>query len=315
MPYIHFTKEQKERANSVDLVDFLRRRGEKLIPSGREKRLERDHSITIRGSQWYDHAAERGGGAISFVQNFYGMSYPDAVTHLLGGESGVIYRAAEKEAEEQKEFSLPPENTAMRRVYAYLLQQRNISRDILTEFVRADLIYESCEKSADGRKEYHNAVFVGKDEHGIARHAHKRGLYTMGGGFKRNVAGSDPRYSFHYIGDGDNLFVFEAPIDMLSFITMYPENWKQRSYVALCGVSKHALLWVLEQNPHIQSVVLCLDNDAPGIKAAKRLEDTLREKNYAKVECRFSAAKDWNEELRRQCSGTSEQNQSTMKMG
>lgn len=84
MPYIHFTSEQKERANSVDLADFLLRRGEKLIPSGREKRLERDHSITIRGSQWYDHEAEKGGGAISFVQNLYGLSYPEAVTLLLG---------------------------------------------------------------------------------------------------------------------------------------------------------------------------------------------------------------------------------------
>ena len=32
MPYIPFTEEQKLRANSVDLVEFLRRQGEKLIP-------------------------------------------------------------------------------------------------------------------------------------------------------------------------------------------------------------------------------------------------------------------------------------------
>ena len=50
MPYIHFTEEQKLRANSVDLVEFLRRQGEKLIPSGRDKRLASDHSITVRGS-------------------------------------------------------------------------------------------------------------------------------------------------------------------------------------------------------------------------------------------------------------------------
>ena len=43
--------------------------------------------------------------------------------------------------------------------------------------------------------------------------------------------------------------VFEAPIDMLSFITLHPENWQEHSYVALCGVSDHALLWMLEQPP------------------------------------------------------------------
>ena len=56
--YIPFTTEQKERAASVDLEEFLRRRGEKLIASGRDKRLASDHSITIRGCEWFDHAAE-----------------------------------------------------------------------------------------------------------------------------------------------------------------------------------------------------------------------------------------------------------------
>ena len=74
MPYIHFTEDQKLRANSVDLVEFLRRQGEKLISSGQDKRLTSDHSITVHGHEWYDHAAERGGHAISFVQNFYGLT-------------------------------------------------------------------------------------------------------------------------------------------------------------------------------------------------------------------------------------------------
>ncbi len=86
MPYIHFTDEQKRRANDVDLVEFLWRRGERLIPSGRDMRLESDHSVTVRGSQWYDHAIEKGGGAVSFLQYHYGASYVEAVSQLLGGE-------------------------------------------------------------------------------------------------------------------------------------------------------------------------------------------------------------------------------------
>ena len=82
MPYIYFSEEQKLRANSVDLVEFLKRQGERLIPSGRDRRLASDHSITVRGNEWYDHASEEGGGAISFVQNFYGLTYPEAVTRL-----------------------------------------------------------------------------------------------------------------------------------------------------------------------------------------------------------------------------------------
>ena len=85
--YIHFTDEQKERANSVDLEEFLRQRGEKLLRAGRESRLARVHHITVRGNEWYDHIARQGGHAVSFVQHYYGMSYQD-----VGG--GISRRAA-----------------------------------------------------------------------------------------------------------------------------------------------------------------------------------------------------------------------------
>ena len=216
MPYIHFTEDQKLRANSVDLVEFLRRQGEKLISSGQDKRLTSDHSITVHGNEWYDHAAERGGHAISFVQNFYGLTYPEAVTRLLNGEQGEVYVPAEKkEKEPPKEFALPPSNQTMRRVYAYLLQQRHISREVLSAFAQKGLIYESRELSIDQTKVYHNAVFVGFDERGVARHAHKRGLYTQGKSYRGNIEGSDPRCSFHWVGTSDRLYVFEAPQEEL----------------------------------------------------------------------------------------------------
>ncbi len=179
--YIPFTTEQKKRAATVDLEEFLRRRGEKLITSGRDKRLASDYSITIRGCEWFDHATAQGGRVISFVKQFYGLSYPDAMSLLLGDDLGGRYPVAkEMKPEPAKPFELPPQSESMRRVYAYLLQKRCIDREILNAFVRKKLIYESCERSRDGTKEYHNAVFVGFDEHGAPRHGHKRGLYTMG---------------------------------------------------------------------------------------------------------------------------------------
>ncbi len=66
----------------MDLEQFLLRQGEKLLPSGREKRLASDHSVTVHGNRWYDHAAEKGGGPVSFLQRFYHLSYPEAVTRL-----------------------------------------------------------------------------------------------------------------------------------------------------------------------------------------------------------------------------------------
>lgn len=295
--YVHFTDEQKYRANNVDLADFLQRRGERLLPSGRDKRLASDRSITVRGNEWYDHSAESGGYAIDFVRKFYGCSYPEAVTLLLGGEQGESYRpASQKEPEPKKPFALPPAHTDMRRVYAYLVKTRHIGREVVSFFAKQKLLYESCEKSKDGTKEYHNAVFVGLDENGVARHAHKRGIYTLGQAFKGNVDGCAPHHSFHWLGESEHLYVFEAPVDLLSYITLHPQDWQRHSYVSLCGVGSQAMLWMLEQYPQLRKVSLCLDNDEAGHKASDRLQNQLAEQGY-ESERLISQGKDWNDDL------------------
>lgn len=298
--YVYFTDEQKQRANNVDLVNFLEMQGEKLLKSGREKRLASDRSITIRGNKWYNHSvsSEEGGFAIDFVQNFYGLSFPEAVTMLLGGEQGEVYRPADRKKQEpQKPFALPPAHSDMRRTYAYLVKTRLIDREVVSFFARENLLYESCEKSKDGTKEYHNAVFVGRDENGVAKHAHKRGIYTGGNSFKSNIDSCDPAYSFHYIGTSNYLYVFEAPIDMLSYITLHPKGWQEHSYVCLCGVSEHAMLKMLELYPHLNHVLLCLDQDPAGIEASEKYYDILIRKG---IQCDrdIPRHKDWNEDLK-----------------
>lgn len=292
--YMYFTEEEKQQANAVDLEDFLARHGEKLLRSGREKRLASDHSITVRGNRWYDHATEKGGCAIDFVRTFYNRSFPDAVTMLLGDGQGQLYRESKpSEPEVRKPFALPQAHINMRRVFAYLTKTRCLSPEIVTAFVKANMIYEDSK--------YHNAVFVGYDTNGTPRHAHKRGTYTKGDVFKGNEEGSDPRYSFHWIGQSDTVYVFEAPIDMLSFISIYQKDWKQHSYAALCGVAQHALMQLLADAPHINQIALCLDNDTAGIKARERMKERLKERGYTKVFSLFSCQKDWNEDLQTMC--------------
>ena len=290
MTYIHFTEEQKYRASCVDLVEFLRRQGEKLIRSGPEYRMASDHSVTVRGNEWYDHAAKEGGGPISFVQNYCGLSYPEAVTRLLEGEQGQIYEPAPRKREEpKKEFIQPPVSREMRRVYAYLLKKRLIDREVLSTFVWAGLIYED--------EKYHNAVFAGKDEHGVVRHAHKRSTSDIGKTFRINVEGSDPRYSFHHLGTDGKLYVFEAPIDMLSFITMYPEDWKSHNYVSCCGTSTIPVMSMLSRIPHAQEVFLCLDNDAAGQAASIRMAEQIAEQFGIASDRLAPQNKDWNDDL------------------
>lgn len=289
MPYIHFTEEQKKRAASVDLEEFLRMRGETLTRSGGEKRMTSDHSVTIRGSEWYDHAAGKGGGPISFVRDFYGLSYPEAVSLLLDGEQGEAYPAAEqKEEMPPKPFELPLADSDCRRVYAYLLKRRHIDREVVSYFVKAGLLYE------DGK--YHNCVFVGTDENDIPRHAHKRSTNSYGKTFRINVEGSDPHDSFHHIGEDEKLFVFEAPIDMLSYITLNMDGWERHSYVACCGTSSIPVLNMLDRLPQLQQVFLCLDNDKTGHAASERMAKLITDREL-NAERLFPENKDWNEDL------------------
>lgn len=301
MPYIPFTEEEKMTANSVDLSDFLRVRGEKLERAGREYKLiysdgsGKHDSITIRGSTWFDHKNQTGGGAIKFMQYHYGMDFPTAVQELLGQRvtslSSVPLKST-NQSEKQKDFRLPEANDNMHRVFAYLIKQRFIAPEVITHFAKRKLLYED--------KEHHNAVFVGVDENGVPRQAHKRGTATFGKSFRQTVEGSDTKYSFAHFGESKKLFVFEAPIDMMSYLTLHPENWQEHSYIAMNGVYENAVLTALKGHSNLSEIVICTDNDVGGIDAADRLSDILEEKGYADIKRLVPEFKDWNECLKAQ---------------
>ena len=285
--FIEFTPAQKERAATVDLEEFLLRQGEKLIKSGREKRLASDHSVTVRGCEWFDHASNEGGRAVSFVQKFYGKSYAEAMTMLMGSNTGPAYPQAKKqEAAPQKPFLPPVPNANMHRVFAYLLKTRGLDADVVVSFARRKLLYEDAA--------HHNAVFIGTDEGGCQRHAHLRSTNSFGKAFRLNVESSDPRYSFHHTGTDGSLYVFEAPIDMLSYISMNPYQWQEHSYVACCGTSPIPVLQMLKSETQI--VYLCLDNDDAGHKASERIADLLHDRGIM-TERLVPELKDWNEDL------------------
>ena len=284
--YIPFTLAQREKAAATDLEEFLRRRGEKLLSAGRDKRLANDHSVTIRGSQWFDHGAETGGRAISFVMRYYGLDYPQAISLLLG--SGVSPAPAADVPEAV--LTLPEASGNMHRLFAYLCKSRGLSPAVVSAFVQAGLLYEEAR--------FHNAVFVGRDDRGVPRHGHLHSTGSLGPSFRLNLPGSDSRYSFHHTGTDGRLYIFEAPIDLLSYITLNPEGWEQYSYLACCGLSMKPVLFRLERQPALNQVFLCLDNDPAGEAACLRMETELKARGLFVQRLRPSA-KDWNDELTR----------------
>ena len=298
--YIPFSEQDRLVASKVDLVSFLQLRGEKLERVGKEHKLVytdstgKHDSITVCGNRWYDHKNQVGGGPVKFLREHYGMSYQEAMLELLGGERSAALEIVSSKKESQnickKEFKLPDANDDMRRVFAYLAKQRFIASDVISFFAHQHKIYED--------KEHHNVVFVGIDENGVSKQASLRSTISFGNAFRITVEGSDTKYSFSHFGESGKLFVFEAPIDMLSFTTLYQKDWKDHSYIAMNGVYESAVLEALKCHSNLSEIVLCTDNDAGGIDAAERLRDILRENGYENIFRITPRNKDFNEDLK-----------------
>ena len=261
---MYYTQEQIDRANQADLVLFLQSQGEPLERAGQEYRWKRHDSLTVRGNKWYRHSQSKGGGPIDFVMEFFGKSFTEAV-ELLTGEKGAAPPPDRPSSAPLSDFRLPPRSPDNRTARNYLTAARRIDEDVTGFFFASGDIYEDAA--------HHNAVFVGRDEDGIPRYAHSKGT----------------------AGEGERVFVFEAPVDLLSFLCLFKKDWQKQSYLSLGGVGEKALLRFLSDRPNIKTVYLCLDSDEAGNDACSRLVKLMPE-GYT-VHRLIPLFKDWNEVL------------------
>lgn len=285
-----YTQEQIDRANETELVPFLMGLGERFKKSGKEFRWMTHDSVTVNGNQWFRFSNHTGGGPVDFLMEFYGKSFPEAVEMLLG-ESGENTPGTSGKLEEGSQIAcplpkpvlkLPERNEDCKRVRDYLTGKRKISEEIVDRMIAEGKIYES--------RDYHNVVFIGHDKEGNIRNASVRGTE---GSYRGEVLGSEKAFGFGHRGTDDTLFVFEAPIDLLSFLTAIPEKWEQHSYIFLGGVSEKAMVQFLADHKEIRKVYLCLDNDEAGNGACERLMDFIPE--GIQVVRWKPKKKDWNE--------------------
>lgn len=282
-----FSDEQLQRASGIDIVAMLQGQGEKLKKQGRVYRWMRYDSTVIDRNRWYRHSREIGGGPIQFMQHFYGMDFVEAVKYLLDGEEGAEFVQASRNPEPKLPFTPPKLSKNMHRTFAYLIKTRKIDADIVQHFVNEKKILET--------EGYHNVAFCGYDEKGEMKQMHLRSTLP-GNRFFMDIDGSDKQYYFRHIGTNSDVYVFEAPIDMLSYITMNKENWQESSYVCLGGVAIDALKNILSTNEQISKVYMCVDRDDAGDKTVKRIGDELNEMGY-EWERILPENKDWNEDL------------------
>ena len=276
-----YTQAQIDRANAANLEDFLRAQGETLVRSGKEYRWKAHDSLTVCGNKWFRHSQSKGGYPVDFVMEFYGKSFPEAV-QMLTGELGEVQPEADPTP--SPAFRLPLRNITNANILNYLTQERKLSPSLVNFFIAAGDIYEDAA--------HHNVVFVGRDADGHPRYASSRGIQEK---FRQDAAGAEKAFGFAHRGTDKQLLVFEAPIDLLSFIELFPKNWQQHNYLSLGGVSGKALRQFLSERPDVERVFLCLDADKAGEDACKRLTALLPDTvSVTRIQ---PCMKDWNDVL------------------
>ena len=285
-----YTREQIQRADDTDLYVFLSGRGESFKRCGKEYRWLRHDSVMINKNEWYRFSQNKGGHAIDFMKEFYGLSFAEAVKELLGEEGDRNKRTGKEDAGRQKVcpiplpgLELPERNESCEIARKYLIEQRKLSEHLVDQMIEKGDIYES--------KAYHNVVFVGRDKEQNPRYAAMRG--TDENRYRGEARGSEKAYGFGHIGTDEKLFVFESPIDLLSYITAVSEEWEKHSYISLGGLSEKAMKRMYTEYPHIHSIYLCLDNDEPGNKRCRQFVSLIPEElSVYRLE---PVKKDWNE--------------------
>lgn len=270
--YYKYSEEDIAKANATNISDLARKKGYFVKDSNQrwaEIKGQGGLSIDKMGNRWYCHSTQIGGGPIQLLMYLEGLSWQDSMYELLDGESSYqAYIPSQNMKEPDKsEFKLPEKSSDYRHMFAYLVKTRLIDPGVVKEFVDKDLLYENTKKSC---------VFVGQDKGKKARYANVRSTNTIGQSFKGDSTLSDKRFGFARVGTNNILTIMEAPIDLLSYITIYKIHGlshliENDHLLSLGGVSDVALSQYLTDHPEIEKVKLGLDNDQVGNEACNKL--------------------------------------------
>ncbi|NBH20309.1 DUF3991 domain-containing protein [Clostridiaceae bacterium] len=305
-PYVQIDPDVLERARQIDLLSYLRA----YEPSNLVKvkgttnvycTAEHD-SLKISNGKWYWWSRGFGGySALDYLMKVKEYSFVESV-EILTGQTMVDWKPLPPtvKKDEPKVLLLPPKNKNCDRVAEYLFG-RGIDYQLIQECIAEGIIFESAD--------YHNAVFIGKDESGTPKYAACRGTISS---FKRDASGSDKRYSFRLLAGSPcaSVHLFEAAIDLLSYATYLKcegRNYKSENLLSLSGVYQPkkeikdskipvALTTFLKANPQINTIYLHLDKDKAGRLCTAALKELLQ-KDYRIVDEPPPVGKDFNDFL------------------
>lgn len=285
-----YKEEQIRQARSMDLLTYLQTyEPTELVHVGGNTYCIREHdSLKISNGKWYWWSRGFGGrSALDYLTKVKGLNFTDAMKILTDGAKAPSKMESDSRIVENKRLLMPEKSEINDHIIRYLTG-RGIDENLIDACIRRGVLYET--------ELYHNCVFIGHDENGIARYGCYRSTNDMK--MMGDLAGSDKRYSFRTNSEGNDLHVFESPIDLLSYMTLInlkTGSWIAEPMLSLGGVYKPsgdptkrrlpvALQNMLENHPEVTTILLHLDNDTAGRAAACNIEDQLKDRYNVRLE-------------------------------
>lgn len=277
-------QEETSYAKQVPILTAAERLGFTPKRRGNSYELSEQKGVMLfpQTNSYYDFYAQEGGSTIDFVMNMDNQLFHEAVAFLINGaQVPHIERnnvTEQKRPEKKAEFVMPTPHTDYRRAFAYLHKTRGLDGGLISRLMQEDRIYEETKR--------HNIIFTGTDKNGVIRHGFIKGS-ASGNQFRGDVYGSDKNYGFNISGGSDTLLVFEAPIDLLSYMTLKPNA--NHHYLALGSLSTAPIYKYIEEHPEIKNICFLLDRDkenpkaqikCPGIYAKRKFTRELKAQGF-----------------------------------
>lgn len=292
-----YSKEDVWKARNANLPAFFSNAGYALLkePRGRYRVVGYGGLILFNCTFcWFSKGLK--GNAVDCLMAFFNFSFDRAVEALLGVSSALPSSFAFDASEKQDPFVMPALSKDQHRVFAYLSKTRRIHASLIVYLMKNRLLFQDFRC---------NCVFPFLDENNVIVGADLIGTLSSVR-FKGVLPGSDENYGFNIrLGSPDSLYAFEAPIDLLSYLCLFPDVFTRGNAVFLSlGGLKHAVLETFLKLFPFKGIYMCLDNDKQGVNGKEKgwggwdFADSLRS-SLPFTDC-FppDPFKDWNDVLR-----------------
>lgn len=256
---------------------------------------------------WNSRRGEKNwsGSPIQFIQNpdlageLYREDFKDAVELLNSDDFGISDNIKIEKTTPDFKYD---ENNYVKRIdgfksYNYLVEERKINTQLVDDLQDQNLI----------KQDHHNNVaflwkdaednVVGQDLRGTSEKPFKK-IETNHGNFGFNFTPSKT--------EPDNLLIFEAPIDAMSYASLHPEE--KNAYASMSGLKEksvyhqvHHFVKKYEKEP--DNIYLCVDNDEPGKEFISRMTQDVKFQFKSQKDVVFqpnlpNKGKDWNDYLK-----------------